>query len=116
MMTKKFQQLNGSWDHALAERHAAMARAVLVQAFEDYLAQHLAVAGVETLDQLPADSWFMAGAAWFHELIRVTRNFNAAVKGRPRAGLEDEPVDAGGAPERVKELAKLYRLGEMPPR
>ncbi len=115
-MTKKFQQMAGTWDHALAERHAALARAALVRALEDYLAQHLAVAGVETLDQLPADSWFMAGAAWFHELIRVTRNFNAAVKGRPRAGLEDEPVDAGGALERVKELAKLYRLGEMPPR
>ena len=59
MMSKKFQQLDGSWDHALAERHAAMARALLVQAFEDYLAQHLAIAGVETLDQLPTDSVVM---------------------------------------------------------
>jgi hypothetical protein len=50
MMTKKFQQMDGSWDPALAERHAEMARDVLVRAFEDYLAQHLAVAGVETLD------------------------------------------------------------------
>ena len=48
--------MNGSWDHALAERYTAMARAVLAQAIEDYLAQHLAVAGVETLDQLPTDS------------------------------------------------------------
>jgi hypothetical protein len=115
MMTKKFEQLNVSWDHALAERHTAMAQAVLAQAFEDYLAQHLAVAGVETLDQLPTDSVVMAGAAWCQELTRVTRNFNAAVKGRPRGGLEDEP-DAEGAIQRVKELAKLYRLGEMPPR
>ncbi len=115
MMSKKFQQLDGSWDHALAERYTAMARAVLAQAFEDYLAQHLAVAGAETLDQLPTDSWFMAGAAWFQELTRVTRNFNAAVKGWPRGGLEDEP-DAEGAIERMKELAKLYRLGEMPAR
>jgi len=116
MMTKKFQQLNGSWDHALAERHAAMARAVLVQAFTDYLAQHLAVAGVETLDQLPTDSWVMVVAAWFQELTRVTRNFNANVKGWPRAGLQDEPVGASDSLERVKELAALYRLGEMPPR
>jgi hypothetical protein len=70
MMSKKFQQLNGSWDHELAERHAAMARAALVRALEDYLAQHLAVAGVATLDQLPTDSWFMAGVAWFQELTR----------------------------------------------
>jgi len=108
--------MNGSWDHALAERYTAMARAVLAQAIEDYLAQHLAVAGVETLDQLPTDSWFMAGAAWFQELTRVTRNFHAAVKGRPRGGLEEDEPDADGAIERVKELAKLYRLGEMPPR
>jgi len=115
MMTKKFQQLNGSWDRALAERHTAMAQTVLGQAFEDYLAQHLAVAGVETLDRLPTDSAVMALAAWFQELTRVTRDFNATVKGWPRGGLKDEPVDASDSLKRVKELAALYRLGEMPP-
>src|SRR5437660_4167106 len=116
MMSKKFQQLDGSWDHALAERLAEMARAALVRALEDYLAQHLAVTGVETLDQLPTDSVVMAGVAWFQELTRVTRNFNAALKGWPRGGLGYEPVDASDSLERVRELAKLYRLGEMPPR
>ena len=90
-----------------------MARTVLVQAFENYIAQHLAVAGIETLDQLTTDSWVMAVAAWFQELTRVTRDFNAAVKGWPRDGLKDEPVDASDSLGRVEDLAALYRLGEM---
>ena len=35
---------------------------------------------------------------------------------RPTNHTALEPVDADGALERVKELAKLYRLAEMPPR
>jgi len=93
-----------------------MARAVLAQAFENYLAQHLALAGVEPVDQLPTYLAVMALAAWFQQLTRVTRDFNAAVKGWPRGGLKDEPVDASDSLKRVKKLAALYRLGEMRPR
>lgn len=50
------------------------------------------------------------------ELTRLARDFIAAVKGWTRGALQDEQVDANDLLGRVKELAALYRLGEMPSR
>lgn len=106
--------LDGSWEHALAD--ADMARAALERAFEDYLAKHLAVAGVTTMEQLPKEVMLMAMIAWSEVFTRLSRDFKALMTRRTRDGLQDEPVGARDWFGRVEELAALYRLGEMPPR
>ena len=89
-----------------------MARAALEQAFEDYLARHLAIAGAATFEEIPQDVGLMALVAWSEVFTRLSRRLAAVI----RDGVQDEPVDASDSLERVKELAALYRLGEMPPR
>jgi hypothetical protein len=112
MMSQKFQQVDGCREHALAERLVEMARAALEQAFEDYLARHLAIAGAATFEEIPQDVGLMALVAWSEVSTKLSRRLAAVI----RDGVQDEPVDDSEWVARVEERASLYRLGEMPSR
>ena len=58
-------------DHALAERHATIAQAALVQVSETHLGQHLAPAGVETLSSCRGTQGSLLWRRGIQELTRA---------------------------------------------